>query len=71
MFAYVCRSIASAYIPGAVLVQTNSCTRFQRVVVSPAPGVQAGVTISVIPCVLIYLLLQRYYVSGLLSGAVK
>jgi multiple sugar transport system permease protein len=32
---------------------------------------QAGVTISVIPCVLIYLLLQRYYVSGLLSGAVK
>jgi multiple sugar transport system permease protein len=39
--------------------------------VSPAPGVQAGVTISVIPCALIYLLLQRYYVSGLLSGAVK
>lgn len=32
---------------------------------------QAGVTISVIPCVGIYLLLQRYYVSGLLSGAVK
>ena len=32
---------------------------------------QAGVTISVIPCVLVYLLLQRYYVSGLMSGAVK
>ena len=32
---------------------------------------QAGVTISIIPCILIYLLLQRYYVSGLLSGAVK
>lgn len=32
---------------------------------------QAGVTISIIPCVGIYLLLQRYYVSGLLSGAVK
>jgi multiple sugar transport system permease protein len=32
---------------------------------------QAGVTISIIPCVLVYLLLQRYYVSGLLSGAVK
>jgi multiple sugar transport system permease protein len=32
---------------------------------------QAGVTISIVPCVLIYLLLQRYYVSGLLSGAVK
>jgi multiple sugar transport system permease protein len=32
---------------------------------------QAGVTISIVPCVAIYLLLQRYYVSGLLSGAVK
>ena len=32
---------------------------------------QAGVTISIIPCVAVYLLLQRYYVSGLLSGAVK
>jgi len=32
---------------------------------------QAGITISIIPCVLIYLLLQRYFVSGLLTGAVK
>jgi multiple sugar transport system permease protein len=32
---------------------------------------QAGVTISIIPCVLVYLLLQRYYVTGLMSGAVK
>jgi len=32
---------------------------------------QAGVTIAIIPCVLVYFLLQRYYVSGLLSGAVK
>lgn len=32
---------------------------------------QAGVTISIIPCVGIYLLLQRYYVAGFLSGAVK
>ncbi|MCI0345643.1 MAG: carbohydrate ABC transporter permease [Chloroflexi bacterium] len=32
---------------------------------------QAGVTISIIPCIAIYLLLQRYYVSGLLSGTVK
>ncbi len=32
---------------------------------------QAGVTISVIPCIAIYLLLQKYYVSGLLNGAVK
>jgi multiple sugar transport system permease protein len=32
---------------------------------------QAGVIVSIIPCVLIYLALQRYYVAGLLSGAVK
>ena len=32
---------------------------------------QAGVTISMIPCVLFYLLLQRYYVSGLTQGALK
>jgi multiple sugar transport system permease protein len=32
---------------------------------------QAGITISIIPCLAVYLLLQRYYVSGLMSGAVK
>lgn len=32
---------------------------------------QAGILISIVPCVLFYVLLQRYYVSGLLSGAVK
>jgi multiple sugar transport system permease protein len=32
---------------------------------------QAGVTISIIPCVLFYVLLQKYYVSGFLSGVVK
>jgi multiple sugar transport system permease protein len=32
---------------------------------------QAGITISIIPCLLFYLLLQKYYVSGFTSGAVK
>jgi multiple sugar transport system permease protein len=32
---------------------------------------QAGVVISIVPCVAIYLLLQKYYVAGLLAGAVK
>ncbi|XVU28748.1 carbohydrate ABC transporter permease [Actinoplanes sp. CA-054009] len=32
---------------------------------------QAGITISIIPCVAVYLLLQRYYMAGLMSGAVK
>jgi multiple sugar transport system permease protein len=34
-------------------------------------ALQAGVIIAVAPCIIIYVLLQRYYVSGLLSGAVK
>jgi multiple sugar transport system permease protein len=34
-------------------------------------ALQAGVIIAILPCVAIYVLLQRYYVSGLLSGAVK
>ena len=32
---------------------------------------QAGIVVSIIPCILFYVLLQRYYVSGLTSGAVK
>ena len=34
-------------------------------------ALQAGVIISILPCILIYLLLQRYYVAGFLNGAVK
>lgn len=32
---------------------------------------QAGVAVTVVPCIIIYLLLQKYYVAGLISGAVK
>lgn len=32
---------------------------------------QAGITISILPCMAFYLLLQRYYVAGFLSGAIK
>jgi len=34
-------------------------------------ALQASIVFSVIPCLVVYLALQRYYVSGLLSGAVK
>jgi multiple sugar transport system permease protein len=34
-------------------------------------ALQAGVIISMLPCILIYLLLQKYYVAGFLNGAVK
>jgi multiple sugar transport system permease protein len=34
-------------------------------------ALQAGIIVSIIPCIAIYLFLQKYYISGLLSGAVK
>ena len=34
-------------------------------------AVQAGVTIMMIPCLLLFLALQRYYIRGLTAGAVK
>lgn len=34
-------------------------------------ALQAGLMVSIIPCVLIFLLLQRYYVGGLTGGALK
>ncbi|HVY52622.1 MAG TPA: carbohydrate ABC transporter permease [Devosia sp.] len=34
-------------------------------------ALQAGVMIAILPCVLIYVLLQKYYVAGFLNGAVK
>jgi len=34
-------------------------------------AMQAGLAITMLPCAIIFLLLQRYYVSGLISGSVK
>jgi multiple sugar transport system permease protein len=34
-------------------------------------ALQAGVTIAIVPCVVLFLILQRYYVEGLTGGAVK
>ena len=34
-------------------------------------GLQASVAITMLPCLLLFVVLQRYYVSGLSSGAVK
>ena len=34
-------------------------------------ALQAGVTISIVPCIILFLLLQRYYMQGLMGGAVK
>jgi multiple sugar transport system permease protein len=32
---------------------------------------QAGITISILPCAFLFLLLQRFYINGLIAGAVK
>jgi multiple sugar transport system permease protein len=32
---------------------------------------QAGITLSILPCAILFLLLQRYYIHGLVAGAVK
>jgi multiple sugar transport system permease protein len=34
-------------------------------------GLQASVVVSMLPCMVLFVFLQRYYVSGLSSGAVK
>lgn len=31
---------------------------------------EAGVVVTIVPCLVIFLVLQRYYVRGLMSGAV-
>jgi multiple sugar transport system permease protein len=34
-------------------------------------ALQAGVVVAVVPCLILYLVLQRYYVSGLVNGALR
>lgn len=34
-------------------------------------AMEAGLAITMVPCAVLFLLLQRYYISGLISGAVK
>jgi multiple sugar transport system permease protein len=34
-------------------------------------ALQAGLMVTILPCIIIFLLLQRYYVSGLTGGATK
>lgn len=34
-------------------------------------ALQAGITVAIVPCVVLFLLLQRHYIRGLMGGAVK
>ena len=58
----------AAFTLPVILAAARTETSLRRHRLGHAPG---GRDISIIPCVLFYLLLQRYYVSGLTSGAVK
>jgi multiple sugar transport system permease protein len=60
--------IATSTVPLPVSLQTRAARQNDQL---DWGVMQAGVTVTVVPCIVIYLLLQKYYVSGLLSGAVK
>ena len=34
-------------------------------------ALQAGITVTILPCIILFLFLQRYYIQGLMGGAVK
>jgi multiple sugar transport system permease protein len=34
-------------------------------------ALQAGVVVAMVPCLVVYLVLQRFYVSGLVTGALR
>jgi multiple sugar transport system permease protein len=34
-------------------------------------ALQAGLMVTILPCIIIFLILQRYYISGLTGGATK
>jgi len=34
-------------------------------------ALQAGITVTILPCIILFLFLQRYYLQGLMGGAVK
>jgi multiple sugar transport system permease protein len=34
-------------------------------------ALQASIVIAILPCIAVYVMLQRYYVSGFTSGAIK
>ena len=39
--------------------------------INPAQTTEAGVVILLIPCAILFLALQKYYVKGFMAGAVK
>lgn len=68
------------FLAALVLLNNNSDFTLQVAMVNAQNGplnttdwgaLQAGITITVLPCVTLFILLQRYYVSGLVAGSGK
>jgi multiple sugar transport system permease protein len=66
--AYVLLSRASSFTLPLILATARSETSLGG---TDWGMLQAGITIAMIPCIAIYLLLQKYYVSGFTQGALK
>jgi multiple sugar transport system permease protein len=68
------------FLAALVLLSNNSDFTLQVALVNAQNGplntidwgaLQAGITITMLPCVILFVLLQRYYVSGLVAGTGK
>ena len=58
---------ASAHVPATVVAKPvlTDAGAIRAVML------QAGITVAMVPCIGIYMLLQKYYVSGFTQGALK
>lgn len=68
------------FLAALVLLNDNSSFTLQIALVNAQNGplntvdwgaLQAGITVTMLPCVILFIVLQRYYVSGLVAGTGK
>lgn len=45
--------------------------RYASFTIRDVSALRAGIVVSVVPCLVVYLALQRFYVSGLVAGALR
>lgn len=78
LFAFI--TSWNAFIGALILMNTESALPMPIMLTGVVSGdfgsvdwgaLQASVVVSMLPCLLVYLALQKYYVSGLLAGAVN
>ena len=57
--------------PAAWNYQWQSCKEQQTMGVIDYGATEAGVVVMMVPALILFLFLQRYYVRGFMSGAIK